>query len=630
MPSPLRRLPVALLVLPLGLAGCAVEAGSPLTSASVAPSAASPTIAPTAAQARWDRPTPSTQAAPAEVVAAAPVRGAVRVVTVRSVAGRPQVDVATVDGRAEAAQAVAGSQRVPGVVSVGVDTQVRATAVRSDDTYRTSQWGLDRLHAEDVWAQRTGAPPVTVAVVDSGVTGGHPDLAGAVLPGTDFVTAGGDGTADANGHGTHVAGIIGAVAGNHLGVAGLASGVKILPVRVLDARGSGWNSAIAKGIVYAADHGAAVVNLSLGGPSADSATADAVRYALARNVVVTAAAGNERSSGSPTSYPAAYSGVLGVAATDSIDRVASFSNAGSYVDVAAPGARILSTVKPDAYAYMSGTSMATPFVAAAAGILKAADPSLTPARVADLLQSTATDLGPAGRDDDFGYGLINPYAALCAVTGCGQSPTPSPSAPSPSAPAPNPSTPASSSPTPPPRAATVTTMVSRSATVRHGATVVATARVLNSAGASGLSRVPVQLCVKAAPAGSYGCRTYTADSRGYASHRFTATATTEVYAVHVGTATTAPSASAVIRYTVAPTVRLSTHRQTVTVRLNPATGQRVELQRWNGSTWTTDTTATVDSGGAVTFRELARTYYRVHVAAGPALAGTTSGYVRIR
>jgi hypothetical protein len=313
--------------------------------------------------------------------------------------------------------------------------------------------------------------------------------------------------------------------------------------------------------------------------------------------------------------------------------VATFSTAGGYVDVAAPGVKILSTVKSGTYNYMSGTSMATPFVAAAAGILKATKPSLTPAQVGSVLQSTAVDLGPAGRDNDFGYGLINPYAALCSITGCGATPSPSTASltptPSTATPTPTPST-ATPTPTPASRAATVTTMTSRSATVRHGARVVATARVLDGRGVSGLARVPVQLCLKVTPAENYGCRTYTTDSRGYVSYRFIATATTQVYAVHPGTARTAPSASAAITSTVVPAVRMSAHRRTLTVRVTPAAGQEVQLQRWNGKAWVADTTATVDSGGTARFTQLARTYYRVHLVAGTTLGSSTTGYVRIR
>jgi hypothetical protein len=291
------------------------------------------------------------------------------------------------------------------------------------------------------------------------------------------------------------------------------------------------------------------------------------------------------------------------------------------VDVAAPGVGILSTVRGSSYTTMSGTSMATPFVAAAVALLKSADPGLTPDRAAQVLQSTAVDLGPAGRDDDTGYGLIDPLAALCAVASCGASPTPAPSTPAPS---PSPTLPSPAAPAP-----TVTTMVSRAAEVRYGSTVTATARVLDARGVTGRARVPLRLCVKAASAESYACRTYVTDSRGYASHRFTATTATQVYAAHPGTASTMPSTSAVIAYTVAPDVRLRTWRGTLTATVSPASGQAVALQRWDGKSWVAATSSTVGSRGAVSFTGLARAYFRVHVPATATLAAVTTGYLRV-
>jgi type VII secretion-associated serine protease mycosin len=539
----------------------------------------------------------------------------VRVVTVRSVGGRPEVDVATVDGRAAAADAVEQSQESADVVSVSLDGRAQATALRATDTYRGEQWALDRLKAEDTWSTGAGAG-ITVAVIDSGVAGKHPDLAGRVVQGIDYVTAGGNGTADGNGHGTHVAGIVGAVANNRAGIAGLAPGVKILPVRVLGNDGSGWNSDIAQGIVYAADHGAAVVNLSLGGSVASTALRDAVRYAVSRNVVVVAAAGNARADGSPTSYPAAFPDVIGVAATDSADHVATFSNAGSYVDVAAPGVRILATYPVDRYAYLSGTSMASPYVAAAAALVKAAKPALTPAQVASALQSTAGDLGPAGRDNDFGYGLVNPRAAVCTVVDCT---VPAPSA----SPTPTPT------PTPAPqRVATVTRLVSGSTKVPYGAWIDGTARVTDTRGA-GL-QVPVQVCVRVEPAKSYTCQVKAADDGGNVAYRVRATANTSLYAAHPGSGSTARSIAPAVRYTVVPRVSVRAGRNAVTGSVSTGVGQRVYLDRWNGRRWVVTRSVTVGRDGSVTFARLATSYYRLRVPATATSGGYTSGHVRVR
>ena len=254
----------------------------------------------------------------------------IRVSSVRYVDGHPQVFVQTVDDPAAAREAVTTGKHARRTVAVSVDHRVSAQQIQSDDTDRWAQWALNRLDAEALWAQQPG-DGVTVAVLDTGVDAAHPDLTGVVLPGTDLVSPGGDGRTDANGHGTHVAGIIAAVANNGLGTAGLAQGVRILPVRVLDDSGAGWASDIAKGIIWATDHGAAVINLSLGDHVKDDVTAAAVQYAEDHGVVVVAAAGNDRANGDAVTYPAAYPGVLGVAATDSQDAVASFSETGGFV-----------------------------------------------------------------------------------------------------------------------------------------------------------------------------------------------------------------------------------------------------------------------------------------------------------
>ena len=181
---------------------------------------------------------------------------------------------------------------------------------------------------------------MTVAVVDSGVLGNHEDLAGIVLSGTDFV-GGGNGWNDQLGHGTHVAGSSPPTSRTVSGITGAAPSVKILPVRVLDGGGSGQSSDVAAGIIYAADHGARVVNLSLGGTHADAGMHAAIQYAISKGSVVVAAAGNSGESGSPKIYPGAFPEVVAVGAIDSNRQRASFSNVGDYVDVVAPGVDVL-------------------------------------------------------------------------------------------------------------------------------------------------------------------------------------------------------------------------------------------------------------------------------------------------
>ncbi|BEL03555.1 hypothetical protein Q0Z83_017460 [Actinoplanes sichuanensis] len=331
--------------------------------------------------------------------------------------GRPVVTVKEATDKPSAARLVQDAQHTDDAVSVEVDAPMYAyEAPTGTDPNRAQQWSLTKLKADDAWKKSTGTG-VTVAVIDSGVDSRHPDLAANVLSGYDATTDTAGPTTDAHGHGTHVAGTIAAVTGNGVGVAGMAPNVKILPVKVLGANGSGNMSDAAEGIIWATDHGAQILNMSLGSTQKVTAVTNAINYARSKGVTVIAAMGNSRTSGSPTSYPAADTGVIGVAATDANDRIATYSTAGTYADVAAPGTNILSTYPTSrgGYKTMSGTSMASPHVAAVAALLKSVDPALTPDQIETTLEKTATDLGTPGFDKDFGNGLINPVAALAAI-----------------------------------------------------------------------------------------------------------------------------------------------------------------------------------------------------------------------
>ncbi|HWS32322.1 MAG TPA: S8 family peptidase [Actinoplanes sp.] len=351
---------------------------------------------------------------PAIVTAAQPAR---IVTTTLDADGRPVVKVEEATDKATAVKLIRSGQRADDAVGVELDAPVYALGVPAgSDTYRAQQWDLGKIRATDAWQRTTGAG-VTVAVIDSGVDAGHPDLAGHVLSGYDALTGKEGPTTDVHGHGTHVAGTIAAVAGNEIGVAGIAPDVKILPVKVLSDSGSGNMSDTAEGIVWAADHGAQVINMSLGGTTKVTAVSNAVKYARSKGVTVVAAAGNSRREGSPTAYPAADAGVIAVAATDSSDQVGFYSNAGTYVDVAAPGTGIVSTypAAKGSYKSMSGTSMAAPHVAAVAGLLKSLNSALTPDQIESALKKSAVDLGPKGADTDFGSGRIDAVAALDAA-----------------------------------------------------------------------------------------------------------------------------------------------------------------------------------------------------------------------
>jgi len=282
------------------------------------------------------------------------------------------------------------------------------------DPLLAQQWGIFAIGADRVWSTTTGAG-VIVAVVDSG-SGQHPDLAENLLPGRSFfglVETPDGNDIDTSGHGSHVAGIIAAAANNGIGGSGVAPNAKILPIKVLDQAGSGDARDVAAGVRYAADNGAKVINLSLGGAAESSSLSQAIAYANDKGALVVAAAGNGGASDKPK-WPASLDLTLAVTAVDQSNNATSFDQRGDYIDIAAPGANVVSTAKGD-YVTLSGTSMAAGFVAGAAALLFAAEPRVTNAQVRDILLRTATDIGDPGRDVTFGVGLINMVAALAEL-----------------------------------------------------------------------------------------------------------------------------------------------------------------------------------------------------------------------
>lgn len=229
------------------------------------------------------------------------------------------------------------------------------------------QYAWGQVRAYDGWARTRGSAEVVIAIVDSGVQLDHPDLAGKLVAGYDFVQNDGE-PDDAVGHGTHVAGTAAAATNNAEGVAGACPECRLMPVRVIGATGTGFVSDIARGIIYAADNGAKVINLSLGGSGSDTLQR-AVDYAWGKGAFLTCAAGNAGTSSTGQAYPAAYGACFAVAATTSADARASYSNYGIWVAAGAPGDAIFSTYSGGGYRYQSGTSMAAPHVAGLAGLL---------------------------------------------------------------------------------------------------------------------------------------------------------------------------------------------------------------------------------------------------------------------
>ncbi len=317
--------------------------------------------------------------------------------------------------------------RNPNVEYAELNYLVYATPLAPpDDPYYASgdQWNLNNtgqtggtpdadIDAPEAWEITTGTDDIIIAIVDTGVDLNHPDLNAKIVAGYDFVNN--DNNAqDDHGHGTHVAGIAAAETNNATGVAGVSWGAKIMPVKVLDRYGYGTYADVAEGILWAAEHGAKVINLSLGGSSPSNTLRNAVRTAYDDyGCIIAAAAGNGYGNG--VDYPAVYTRTIAVAATDDDDLWASFSDYGPEVDVAAPGVDVYSTYAIDSYGYLDGTSMATPHVAGLAALVWSVNPNLTNDEVRGIIEDSADDLGTLGRDDYFGEGRINAYQALSAT-----------------------------------------------------------------------------------------------------------------------------------------------------------------------------------------------------------------------
>ena len=271
--------------------------------------------------------------------------------------------------------------------------------IRSGAASTHNSWGISHIGADEYasYAQRTSTRTIKVAVVDTGVDASHTYLEGRVLNGYDFVDNDAN-PMDEHYHGTHVAGT---VVDCTLGLAN----IKIIPIRVLNARGSGTSSGVSSGIRYAADSGADIINLSLGG-SHNAAVDEAIHYATGKGALCVVAAGNDNID-IGTDCPAHIEEALTVSAVNSSEGRASFSNHGTAVDLCAPGVDITSCVPGGSYRTLNGTSMATPHAAACAALLKLKDPSLTPAQLEQAMQGSCRDLGSAGKDAYYGYGIID-------------------------------------------------------------------------------------------------------------------------------------------------------------------------------------------------------------------------------
>lgn len=376
--------------------------------------------------------------------------------------------------RWETLVAIKALRRDPAIDFAEPNYRVKALEIPDDPAYPT-QWHYPLINLPAAWDTTSGDQRTIVAVVDTGILSGHPDLAGQLVPGYDFVhnpesamdgdgidpnpedLGNGSGTGSSSYHGTHVAGTIAAAGNNGRGVAGVAYSSKIMPLRALGANGAGTSYDVNQAIRFAAglpnDSGhlpsepANIINLSLGGGPFSAASQSLFDELRSRGIMVVAAAGNEASS--QASYPASYDGVISVSAVNSQSRLTAYSNRGRHIDVAAPGGDnsqdlngdgypdgILSTGGSNggsqityAYTFLTGTSMAAPHVAGTLALMKSVNPQLSPADIDTLLAKgeLSDDLGPTGRDNDYGHGLINAHrAVLAALDSMGSTPADSP------------------------------------------------------------------------------------------------------------------------------------------------------------------------------------------------------------
>ncbi|MBP6723241.1 MAG: S8 family peptidase [Halioglobus sp.] len=374
--------------------------------------------------------------------------------------------------RLETLLAIKALKRDPRIEYAEPNYKVRAMAVPNDPGFPI-QWHYPLIDLPAAWDTTAGNPEVIVAVIDTGILSGHPDLGRQWVAGYDFVrsaqsggdgdgidpdpedTGGGRGGASSSFHGTHVSGTIAAAGNNGIGVVGVAYNARIMPMRALGVGGDGTTYDVDQAIRFAAglpnDSGtvparrADIINLSLGGGPFSQSSQELYRQVRAAGVSMVASAGNEASS--LPSYPAAYDGVISVAAIDAQRQRASYSNTGTSIDIAAPGGNngvdlngdgypdgVLSTGGLEAggsygYTFQSGTSMAAPHVAGVLALMKSVNPDLSPADIDALLirGDLGDDLGAPGRDNEFGYGLINAQrAVLAAIEAAGGSPAENP------------------------------------------------------------------------------------------------------------------------------------------------------------------------------------------------------------
>lgn len=330
--------------------------------------------------------------------------GRVNAHVIRTIAALHAVAVKVPHGTLGAALAKLRASGLAASVTRDEVLHILSMPATPNDANYNLQWGVQKASFPQAWTRTRGRRSVVVAVLDTGVDGTVPDLAGNVLDGIDLT---GTGLTDVDGHGTAVAGIIAAHANNGIGGAGVCSNCTILPIKVMGNDGTGDLATVAQGIVQAADLHAKVIDLSLGGPVGLDVLQQAVDYAIAKGSIVVAAAGN--GGDGALFYPASYPNVIGVAGTNQGDRLYTWSERGTWVQVAAPGCNVAPLTK-GGYGIFCGTSSATPLVAGLAALAASYKPTATVSRVSHAIEATAHRIGPSA-----GHGRINAGAALAAL-----------------------------------------------------------------------------------------------------------------------------------------------------------------------------------------------------------------------
>jgi subtilisin family serine protease len=312
-------------------------------------------------------------------------------------------------------------QAQPEVEFAELDRLYQPDDVIPDDPNYPTEWHLPRISTPSAWSRTTGSSNVVIAILDTGVDPNHSDLGAKLVGGWNFYNNNSD-TSDVSGHGTAVAGTAAASTNNSLGVASVAWGCRIMPIRISDPNGMGSSTAMANGLTWAADRGARVANISYAATTS-STVSSAARYFKRKGGVVIVSAGNSGTFSTSADNP----DIITISGTTSTDDLASWSNRGNYIDLAAPGVSILTTNRGGGFGSWSGTSFSAPLVAGAAALLLSANASLSPSQLEDALEQSADDLGDPGWDTNFGSGRLNVAEAINRVGGGGSPDTTPPS-----------------------------------------------------------------------------------------------------------------------------------------------------------------------------------------------------------